>query len=416
MNWINNILNWINNFVIVWFNEYKVIFKDTGVITLFIIAIFIYPLIYSFAYNNELAKDIPIAIVDQDNSELSRKLITMIDASDEVKITFVTPNFQEAKIKFKKSNIHGIIHIPKDFDNKILGFETAVVSVYADASYMIIYKQIVTAATYSVGTMSAGVEIIRRTAKGDIIEEAMLERDPLPIESYALYNPKGGYATYVMPAVFIMILQQTLFLGIGLLGGTFKEKGYDKLLIPIGLKKGGTTSIVFGKSLAYFSIYILNTAYVVVIVSRMFSLPMRGSFVDVFIFLIPFIFAAIYLGQTIASFFKKREHALMALLFTSIPIVFLSGFSWPIDAMPRWQVWISQLFPSTPGIKGYLAITMRGAHFSDVFYNWMHIWALLIIYFISANLLIKKLFKKIHNTEIDNIAKIVSKKDSETVA
>jgi len=390
---VNNILNWIDDFVNIWFNEYKIIFRDAGVITLFFVAILVYPLIYSFAYDSEVARDIPIAVVDQDNSDLSRKLIMMIDATGEVKIDVVTPNFRYAKELFSESEVKGIIHIPKDFNNNILGFKPATVSVYADAAYMIIYKQIVTAATYSVGTMSAQIEVIRKTAKGEQIEESMIERDPLPIETYSLYNPHGGYATYVMPAVFIMILQQTLFLGIGLLGGTFKEKGYDNLLINIGRKRGGASAVVFGKSLAYFSIYLMNAAYVIVIVSRMFSLPMRGSFFDVFIFISPFLFASIFMGLTIAAFFKKREHALMVLLFSSIPIVFLSGFSWPTSAMPEWLLALAALFPSTPGIKGYLALTLRGAPFSDVIGDLQHIWILLVFYFITASILMRRVLR-----------------------
>ena len=394
MKLLKNISNWINDFVEVWFSEYRVIFKDAGVITLFIVAILVYPLIYSFAYNNEIARNIPIAIVDQDNSDLSRKLITMIDAADEVKIDVITPNFRYAKELFNKSDVKGIIHIPKDFDNNILGFKPATVSVYADASYMIIYKQIVTAATYSVGTMSAQIEVIRKTAKGEQLEESMIDRDPLPIETYSLYNPHGGYATYVMPAVFIMILQQTLFLGIGLLGGTFKEKGFGGKLAAVGAKKGGASAVVIGKSLAYFSIYILNAAYVIVIVSRMFSLPMRGSFFEVFIFITPFLFAAIFMGLSISAFFKKREHALMVLLFSSIPIVFLSGFSWPTSAMPEWILLFAKSFPSTPGIKGYLALTLRGAHFSDITSELIHLWALAVFYFITATLLMKRWLRK----------------------
>ncbi len=397
-------MDWINDFVKVWFNEYKFIFRDAGAIMLFMIAIVIYPLIYSFAYNNELARDIPIAVVDNDNSDLSRKLITMIDADDEVKIKFISPNFRSAKESFKKKEVEGIIEIPKDFDNNILSFQTATVSVYADASYMILYKQVLTAANYSIGTMSAGIEIIRRTAKGEQFEASMIDRDPLPIETYSLFNPRGGYATYVMPAVFIMILQQTLFLGIGLLGGTFKEKAKDSFLLPLGTKIKGASSIIFGKSIAYFSIYIFNVMYVLVIVSRLFKLPMRGNYFEMFIFVIPFLFAAIYMGLTIASFFKKREHALMVLLFSSIPIVFLSGFSWPVEAMPQWQVYLSQLFPSTPGIKGYLAITQRGAHFSDVFQYWLHLMALIVIYFTTATFLMRAMLKKSSLTIIDEKA------------
>ena len=391
----NTIYNFFNNIIEVWLNEYKTIFRDAGVVTLFIIAVVVYPVIYSLAYNNELAKDVPIAVVDENDSDLSRKLISMLDASDEVNVIIKTHNFNYAEELFKKSEVYGVISIPSDFDKKIYKFETAVVSVYADASYMIIYKQIMTAANYSIGTLGAGIEIQRRISNKELLEQAFESRDPLPIETYALYNPKGGYASYVMPAVLLLILQQTLLLGIGLIGGTTKERKNDHFLIPIGVKTGGSLSIVIGKSIAYYTIYLFNALYVFVIVFRLFSFPMRGNYFEMFVFLTPFLFAVIYMGITISAFFKKREHALMILLFTSIPFIFLTGFSWPIQAMPQWQVWFSQIIPSTPAIKGFLALSQRGATFNDVFYNWLHIWALLFGYLAISSLLVKKFVKKV---------------------
>ncbi|MCK5907338.1 MAG: hypothetical protein KAG37_07095, partial [Flavobacteriales bacterium] len=69
-----NSYNAINIIMKVWADEYKNIFRDSGVIMLFIIAVFAYPLIYSFAYDNELAKEVPVIVVDQSKSSLSRKL------------------------------------------------------------------------------------------------------------------------------------------------------------------------------------------------------------------------------------------------------------------------------------------------------------------------------------------------------
>ena len=395
--------NAINIIMKVWGDEYKNIFKDSGVIMLFMIAVFAYPLIYSFAYNNELVKEVPVIVVDQDRSNLSRKLISMLDATFEVKVQEVTPNFQNGIESFEKSNTHGVIVIPKDFENKVLNFQTATVSVYADAAYMIIYKQIVVASTYTVGTLSAGVEIIRRTAKGSQLERSFIDRDPLPIETFALYNPKGGYATYLMPAVLLLILQQTLLLGIGLIGGTQKEKGSNNYLIKVGAKFWGAMAIAVGKSMAYFSIYAINALYTLVIIFRVFRIPQRGDYYDIFVFITPFIFAVIFMGITISTFFKKREHALMILVFTSIPFIFLSGFSWPVESMPQWQVLLSYIIPSTHAIKGFVAITQKGSLFADVFQYWIYIWGVLIFYLITSSILLMKHNKKELNNRLDKV-------------
>jgi len=389
----------MDNFIKVWLKEYKKIFSDSGTIMLFMIAIVIYPILYSLAYNNELVKDVPIAIVDENHSDLSRKLIQMIDATDEICVEYQIGDFRTAEDLLNNHEIYGIIHINDDFNKNILRFETAHVSVYADASHMVIYKQILMGASFSIGTMSAGVEIQRRLAKGQGVEFAFYERDPLPIQTFSLYNPSGGYATYVMPAVLLLILQQTLLLGIGLLGGTVKEFENSHYLMPIGEKHGGAISIVLGKSMAYFTIYIINTLLVLVIVPRIFSLPMRSSYFEMFIFLAPFLFSVIFLGLSLSLLFKHRESSMIILLFTSIPFIFLSGFSWPIESMPNWIVHFSQLIPSTPGIKGFLALTQKGAHFNDVLVHWKHLWLLSVVYFITASLLFKfYILKRVNNS------------------
>jgi ABC-2 type transport system permease protein len=320
----------------------------------------------------------------------------MLDADEDVEIYLITSDFEQARELFNESTVHGIINIPRDFAKKILRFETASVAVYADAAYMILYKQVETAATYSIGTLSAGIEIQRRMAKGEQLETAFINRDPLPIVAQPLYNPRGGYATYVMPAVLLLILQQTLLLGIGLLGGTIKEKGHDNFLASIAKKKAGALAVVLGKSIAYFSIYSVNALYVFVIVFRIFKLPMHASYFDLFVFLTPYFFSVVFLGLTIASFFKKREHALMVLLFTSIPFIFLSGFSWPGQAMPLWQHWFSQIIPSTPAINGFLALSQRSALFSDVANYWWQIWLLLFLFLFTATLSMKRVLMELH--------------------
>jgi len=374
--------------------ELKILLHDPGTVMLFMIAIIIYPILYSLAYDSELVKDVPIAIVDENKSDLSRKLAQMIDASDEVQVLYKLHDFHSAEELFDEGKIYGIIYIPEDFNKKILRFESAHISVYADASYMVIYKQVLTAANYSIGTMSAGIEIQRRMAKGQAFEVAYRERDPLPLETYSLYNPHGGYSTYAMPAVLLLILQQTLLLGIGLLGGTTKEKGIPNFIVQIGLKRGGALKIVIGKALAYFSLYIFNTLFILVIIFRIFNLPMRSNYFEIFIFVIPFLLSVIYMGMSIASLFKSRESSMMILLFTSIPFIFLSGFSWPLSAMPHWQQYAAEILPSTPAIKGFLALSQKGVPFSDVIVQWQHLWVLTIAYLLISSIFTKMTMKK----------------------
>lgn len=372
---------------------------DGGIIMLFFIAIIIYPILYSLTYSNELVKEIPVAVVDQSQSSLSRKLIRMVDATDEIELSERPSDFKTAEELFKQGKISGILLIPDDFESSIFKSETASISLYADASYMLLYKQMASAVNYSAGTLGAGIEIKRRMAHGQSMQQAMVERDPLSMKSFPLYNPNGAYASYAMPAIILLILQQTLLLGIGLLGGTSKESGLAHYLVKYGSRRGGALAIVLGKSLAYFTVYVFNAIFVLVIVFRIFRFPMLANYLEVFVFITPFLLSIIFMGMTIASLFKSRESSMMILLFTTIPFMFLSGFSWPISAMPDWMNIVSQVIPSTPAIKGFLALTQKGVDFSTIYVHWQHLWLLTIIYLISSTLIMKYNSRKIYTAK-----------------
>lgn len=149
-----------------------------------------------------------------------------------------------------------------------------------------------------------------------------------------MYNPYGGYATFIMPAILIVIIQQTLLIGIGMVGGTWRERGLYKTLIPRGEKRLSVIPIVLGKSTAYLSIYCATLLYVMGFHYKVFGYPSNGAAGDVVLFLIPYLLSCTFLGIALSSLFRRRENSLLLLLFTSIPFLMLSGASIPQESMP----------------------------------------------------------------------------------
>ena len=365
----------------VWMNEYRTIFSDFGILLVFFGAIIIYPFFYPLPYTNEVLKDIPVAVVDMNHSQLSHKLTRMIDSSELVFVAARDDTFDQAKVSILKGDIGGIVYIPNDFENKVLRGEQASVSVYSDASYFLIYKQVLSGIYHSVGTFSAGIEVKRMMARGVMEEQALSARDPLSLISYPLFNPTGGYATYVVPAVLVLMLQQTLLIGVGLLSGTRREKGFGENNNPQSVS---IISLILGKSFAYFSIYMVHAVYLFGILFRFYHFPQRGNPMDLILFIIPYLFASIFLAQAISGFFKTREMSMMILLFSSMPALFLSGFSWPKSSIPNWLNQLAMLLPSTAGIDGFLRINQMGASLKDIGFDWGVLLGLTAVYFFLA--------------------------------
>ena len=134
-------------------DELRKIFTDGGVMLLLFGATLIYPLIYSLTYHPEVLEETPIAVINKNNSKSSREFQRMLNATPEVKITAEPGNLQEAKQLFYKGEVAGIIFIPDNFTEKLYKNETAHISVYADASYMMLYKQVYQAAMQTSQTL-----------------------------------------------------------------------------------------------------------------------------------------------------------------------------------------------------------------------------------------------------------------------
>ena len=370
-----------------WFSfvdELKTILKDKGAMLILFFAVFAYPLVYSIAYQNNVIRDIPVTIVDLDNTASSRQMIRMLGATKELSVAQEVGSLHEARQLFWDGNSKGVVLIPEEFEKELLkGFQTSV-SVYCDASYFLIYKETLTGTIQATGTLSAGIEIKRLMAAGSSEEQAMQQRDPISAKFYNLYNPAGSYGSYVMPGVILIILQQTLLIGIGMIGGAGKERRNNQQVKPGVRVRQGMLSVVFGKGLAYFMIYIANIAFTLVYLSKWFGFPDKGSFVDVCILLIPYLFSVIFLGLMISMLFHRREHSIMALVFVSPIVLFVSGLSWPETSIPNLLYQLSHVFPSISMIPAFLRIRSMGVSIGDVRPELHFLLIQMIVYFVLA--------------------------------
>lgn len=375
--------------------ELKLLIKDSGVLFILFGASIFYSLIYTYSYSHEVVNDISVAVVDLNGTKTSRDVVRMLDATPQMNVTYHTQNFKEAKALFYDDKVHGVIVIPDDFERKIYRGEQAAITAYADATFFMIYKQILSGAAQVAGTTSAKIEIGRLMLKGNDKYKAVAQSQPVSVTTSYLFNPASGYGSYAMPGVIMMILQQTLLLSIGMLGGTLREKKRKYFYVDGDIDPRHAVSALLGKAFAFITLHLFNIFFMLVIVYKLFNLPQKGNPFEVFIFIMPYIFAVAFLGISIATLFKKREHSLIFMFFTSIPFIFLSGFSWPANEMPLLLQKLSLLIPSTMAIQGYLRLNTMGVSLPQVSKELGFLMILMVAYFIIALLITKY---RIHQT------------------
>lgn len=365
-------------------NELRNIVTDGGALLILVIAVLIYPTIYSIAYKNNVLEEIPVALVDLDRTAESRALGRMVDGSPKLKIASNTGSFAEAEALFWEGKVKGIVLIKNGFSSDIFKGNPSAVSVYCDAGYFLMYKETLTGVLKASGTFAAGVEIKRLMVKGMRTEQAFVATQPVQPEMRMLYNPSGAYGSYVMPGIILLIIQQTLLVGIGYVGGARHESGNVDGRHPGLSHLGNVVSVISGRTFAYLILYTFNLAFTLICVHTWFGYNDKAMLMHVFTLVIPFLLSAIFMAMTISPMFRRREHSIIFMVFLSPILFFLSGVSWPATSIPTVLNRIAYLIPSTHVIPGYLRLRTMGAEINDVIPELLRLWALAAFYFLTA--------------------------------
>ncbi len=382
MSIFHNAYEAIQDSLYIWRQEMRQVVKDEGVLIFFIIVPLAYPILYSWIYNNETVREVPVAVVDQSHSALSRQFIRRCDASPDVRVAYYAQDLDEARSLVSRQLVKGVYLIPTDFDTRLNRMQQATISVYCDMSLMLTYKAIFQ--TAQVVSMGMGSELTSKLGGHYTHREEVIAARPLDYAEVALYNPQGGYGSSVLPAVLMLILQQTLVLGIGLSAGTAREENRYKQLIPVSRYYHGMFRIVFGKALCYFMIYAVMGAWLVAAVPRLFHFPQLAPWTALVALMVPYILACIFFGMAVSCMVKYRENVMLLMVFISVPLLFLTGASWPQSNIPgAWQG-VSWLFPSTYGVRAYIKLNSMGASLADISTEYVILWTHVLVYFILA--------------------------------
>ena len=279
----------------IWKKEMAMFIRDEGVLIFCVIVPLAYPLLYSWCYNNEKVEEVPVAVVDLSHSAQSREFIRKYDASPEVKVAYHCNNLKEGEALVGHQAVRGVLYFPPDFATRLNRLEQSMVSVYCDMSLMLNYKAIYATATSVSLDMNKTIQV--KLNHHYTAHEEEVASQPLGYTEVPIFNPVGGYGHFIIPAVLILIIQQTLLLGIGMSAGTARETNRYRDLVPVSRHYNGIFRIVLGKSLCYFMVYLVMSAYLTMVVPRMFSFISFPEHQALLGLMIPYILACIFLRE-----------------------------------------------------------------------------------------------------------------------
>ncbi len=366
----------------IWKEELKSVFRDSGVMIFFFLVPLAYPVLYAFIYDNEVVREAPMVVVDQCDSYLSREFARRVDATADVRVVAKCSDMEEARLMMDSKQAYGILLFPPEFSKQMHEGRQATVSLYSDMSALLFYKAFLLSATEV--SIDLGKEFRSHLQPASTDKQQEIAVDPVPYESVTMFNTQNGFASFLVPAILALVIQQTLILGICMLGGTARERNRFRSLVPVNKHYTGTLRVLCGKSLAYILLYIVVCLWTLEIVPRLFALPQVGTFGTALVFLLPYLLACIFLSITLSGFMTTRESPMLIFVPLSVMLIFISGVSWPKEAIPPVWQWIGYLFPSTPGIQGFIRINTTGAALNEVAHEYQTLWMQTGIYFLTA--------------------------------
>ncbi len=362
--------------------ELKTIFSDRALLLTVFGGVVFYSFLYPLPYSQQLPRDQNIVVVDLDGSVISRKLVRMVDATPEVQVNRYASSLSEAKIAIIEDGLTGMLLIPKHFHRDLLLNKSPTLSYAGDASYFLVYGKVVKGLMTAGATLAAEVKVKQLLIKGQAMVAARQQHTAVSLRLQPVFNTTSGYINYVVPAVFVLILHQTLLIGTGLLGVGQSEKNREGkpgywLQVPVW-------KLIASRVFIFLMIYLLLMAYYFGFCYEYYGISRLAQPLQLIQLAIPFLLATSLLGICISQLLPRRELVTALVILSSLPIVFTAGFVWPESMLPAPLHNLFQLIPANPGIQAFLQLNQMGADFYQIRPLFLQLWGLVVLYAVLA--------------------------------
>ena len=381
---LNKIKYILQDIVSIIVREFVTISTSYAILLVLIGGIFVYGFLYNYMYEPNLIRDAPIAVVDNSQSALSREYTRLIDASPQIKVYTNAPDFPGAKELMKKNDIIGIVYIPEDFDIRVNRGDESVFIMYATTDAFLYYLAIQESSSGAMIAINERYrpEMIVFLPQQDV--PAISRSKVIAVSGTALYNHTEGYGSYLIPAVLIIIIFQTLLMVIGMISGDERNSGSLKQYAGRENSFFPISRIIIGKTALYCLLYFIFALFLLGLMPVVFSLPNIGHKYEIIMLMIPYLLASSFFGLAASVFYTDSEAPLLMIAFFSVGLIFLSGVSYPLELMPWYWRAAHFVIPAAPGALAFVKINSMGASMADIQKEYITLWIQCVIYFILA--------------------------------
>ncbi|MBN2638318.1 MAG: ABC transporter permease [Bacteroidales bacterium] len=363
------------NFNSVFKKELENIIKDHSILLTVIVAPILYALFMGSVYLHKEIEKIPFAVVDNDQSHLSRDLTQKLSASPKIEVKEKLISLSEAEKALKDWEIQGFIVFPKGFEKEFLQNKKTNVSLFLNNTRLLPSNELNMAVNKIMLNEGTDLRIKHFQDEGITTPLAKKMASPIRPKIKAMYNTTNSYGNFLLPALFFIILQQTLLLGLGESISKDRESGFFQQVLQTDSEK--ILAYTTGKSIYYFLLYCAYIIFFSWVIFPLFSIPVKGHVFPIIITGSLFIISLVLYAVLVGTFIKKQAQTIEILAFTAYPLFLISGYSWPQSAMPVFLQLISNLIPTTPMLQAMNKLYIMGGSWNSIIPQIIHL--LLII-------------------------------------
>lgn len=329
-----------------------------------LVVLLLLPLLYAstvaYLYRNESVVDAPVIVVDQDRSRVSNRLGWLIDATVEAQVVERLQSVDEAFARMRSHETSAVILIPEGFEQRLTSAEPAKVKLWIDSANMLTYGTVYTGIRAAVSELDNEQGVKAFIARGATRRQAERRTSPIDLTERLLFHPTASYGAFMAPAVFVVALQQAILLAFALSVGSRRETtGHADADEPNAYSK------LLGRYLVHLPFHLTSAAVLSWLIAYWYGFA-AGSALGTFILLSTLAVAAGPLAIVVSLPFTNGRTPLQVLMLVSTPLFLASGYTWPLDQLPRVVQFVAKLVPSTPGLWGLRIAAMSSGKLVDL--------------------------------------------------
>jgi ABC-2 type transport system permease protein len=333
----------MKNFLSLLKREFRLFFQNKVLLVLFLGAPILYGVLVGGVYKKGKVTNLPIIVVDEDKSPLSRQLIDMFNENDVIYVAKVLNDPFRAKDEALKTESTVVVQIPRNFSSDVNYNRSTELTLFVNASNTLTSNSAMMAVNVAASTLKAGIQIKAQQKKGVPEYVASKQFEPFKITMIKQNIRSGNYLYFMLPGVLLTVLQQVMMLGLALSFASEFEKGTFPELVQ---KSNNVFVLILVKILPYILmsglIYILYYGY-----SIWYRMPLNLDGGAFFATTILFLLAVSFIGILVSIAIPSQLKATEILMVIATPSFILSGFTWPLSQMPEWVVAIAKMIPLT---------------------------------------------------------------------